>query len=71
MKRDDVWANEGGTPGMPICKIALDSEAASELLSALKSDRRYLRISAHGGNFKVKVGEGIWTPPLDVEGGAR
>lgn len=68
MKRDNVWANEGGTPGMPICRVERGSEAWTELEHALSNPTaRYLRISASDGYLKVKVGEGIWTWPLDVE----
>ena len=67
-RRDNVWANEGGTPGMPICKIELGSEAWSVLEDAL-TDRhaRLLRISAADGHLKIKVDSGIWTYQLDVE----
>lgn len=66
MKRENVWANEGGTPGMLICKIERGSEAWNLLLEALNSEVPYLRVGATDGNLKVKIFEGIWTWPLDV-----
>jgi hypothetical protein len=65
---ENVWANPGGTPGMPICKIERGSEAWQHLQEAFNdADAAYVRISATHGELKVKIDEEIWTWALDVE----
>lgn len=68
MATDNVWSNPGGTPGQQVALIRRDSEAWRELAAALDQDASHIRIWADGGTFKVKVGEGMWSWPLDVGG---